>query len=89
MVSIITKVMEKQTEIIIEFTEKIELENSAQSFEGYCSDCKKLVKMATPQVCSLLQNISEREIFRQIEQKQIHFIETKQIFVCLDSLKNS
>lgn len=87
MFSIITKVMEKQTEIIIEITENIAMENSAKCFEGYCSDCKKMVKLATPKFCSLLHNISEREIFRRIESKQIHFIEHKQIYVCLDSLK--
>ncbi len=75
----------KRTEIIVEITENIALENSGQCFEAFCSECGKMVAMTTPQACALRQQISEREIFRRIEAGRIHFVESDQIWICLES----
>ena len=79
--------MKKQSEIVIEITEIIAFENTGQIFEAYCIECSGMVKMTTPKVCSVMKKVSEREIFRLIETKQIHFVETGHILVCLESVK--
>lgn len=79
--------MKKRTEIVVEITENIALNNSGQNFEAFCSECRKMVKMTTPKGCAILRKISEREIFRLIEAKQIHFIENNDIWICLDSVE--
>jgi len=46
-----------------------------------------LVEMALPNVAAVEFQISERRIFRLMEAKEIHFVETDRILVCLDSIK--
>jgi hypothetical protein len=79
--------MEKKAEIIIEIDEKVLLVNSQPKFEAFCPECKRLVEMALPNVAAVEFQISERRIFRLMEAKEIHFVETDRILVCLDSIK--
>lgn len=78
----------KNTGIVIEIDERIEVKNAEQRFEAYCSECKKMTEMATPKTAGALTDVSEREVFRLIEGKQIHFIENARVLVCLESLRN-
>ena len=73
---------------MIEIDERIAVTNSEQQFEAYCSDCKKMTQMATPKTAGVLADISEREVFRLIEGKEIHFIENARVLVCVESLRN-
>ena len=73
--------------IVVEIDERIAVTNTEQ-FEAYCSECKKMAEMATPKTAGVLTAISEREIFRLIEGKEIHFIENAQVLVCIESLRN-
>jgi hypothetical protein len=77
----------KSDEMLIEIDERISVNNAEQKFEAYCSECKKMTEMATPKAASVLCNTSEREIFRLIEDRSIHFVETDGILVCIDSVK--
>jgi hypothetical protein len=77
--------MEKEAEIIIEIDEKILLTNSPPKFEAFCPECKRLVVMTSPAVAAIELQISEREIFRLMEIRKIHFVETDRILVCLNS----
>jgi hypothetical protein len=77
----------KNIAIVIEIDERIAVKNAEQRFEAYCSECKKMTEMATPKMAGTLSAISEREIFRLIEAKQIHFIENTRVLVCLDSVR--
>jgi hypothetical protein len=43
--------------------------------------------MATPKTAGVLTDISEREVFRLIEAKEIHFIENARVLVCIESLR--
>ena len=79
--------MEKKAGIIIEIDEKVCLTNSPPKFEAFCPECKRLVEMSSPAVAAIELQISERRIFRLIETKEIHFVETERILVCLDSIK--
>ena len=81
--------MTKKNEgIVIEIDERIAVTNSEQQFEAYCSECKKMTVMATPKTAGVLTEISEREVFRLIEGKEIHFIENDRVLVCIESVRN-
>ena len=78
--------MEKKAEIKIEIDEKILLTNQPK-FEAFCPECKRLVEMASTTVAALELQVSERRIFRWIETRKIHFVETDRILICLDSIE--
>ena len=77
----------KNDGIVVEINERIAVTNTEQQFQAYCSECKKMTEMATPKTAGVLTDISEREIFRLIEGKEIHFIETDRVLVCVGSLR--
>jgi hypothetical protein len=74
--------------IVIEIDERIAITNEEQQFEAYCSECKKITQMATPKTAGALTEISEREVFRLIEGREIHFNENASLLVCVESLRN-
>ena len=78
----------RRDEIVVEIDERIAVSNTEQQFEAYCSGCKKMTEMATPKTAGVITDISEREIFRLIEGKEIHFIENDRVLVCVESLRN-
>jgi hypothetical protein len=78
----------KKDGIVIEIDERIAVTDSEQQFEAYCSECKKMTEMATPKTAGVLADISEREVFRLIEGKEIHFIENARVLVCVASLRD-
>ena len=78
----------KKDGIVIEIDERIAVTNSEEQFEAYCSGCKKMTEMATPKTAGVLADISEREVFRLIEGKEIHFIENVRVLVCVASLRD-
>jgi hypothetical protein len=78
----------KNDGIVIEIDERIAVTNSEQQFEAYCSECKRMTEMATPKAAGVLAEISEREVFRLIEGKEIHFIENARVLVCVASLRD-
>ena len=78
----------KDDGIVIEIDERIAVTNTEQQFEAYCSQCKKMTEMATPKTAGVLADSSEREVFRLIESKKIHFIESGRVLVCVESLRN-
>ena len=73
--------------IVVQIDERITVTNTEQQFEAYCSGCKKMTEMATPKTAGVLTDISEREVFRLIEGKEIHFIENARVLVCVASLR--
>ncbi len=78
----------KHDGIVVEIDERIAVTNEEQQFEAYCSGCKQMTVMATPKAAGLLTETSEREVFRMIEAKEIHFIENDRVLVCIVSLRN-
>jgi hypothetical protein len=79
--------MKKNDGIVIEIDERIAVTGS-EAFEAYCSDCKTMTRMATPKTAGVIAGISEREVFRLIEGKEVHFIENARLLVCIESLRN-
>ena len=78
----------KNDAIVIEIDERIAVDNSEQQFEAYCSGCKKMTQMATPKAAGVIAGISERQVFRLIEGKEIHFIENACVLVCVESVRD-
>ena len=78
----------KHDGLVVEIDERIAVTHAEQQFEAYCSECKKITEMATPKTAGVIAAISEREVFRMIEGKEIHFIENTRVLVCIESLRN-
>ena len=79
--------MKKNDGIVIEIDERIAVTDS-ERFEAYCSECKTMTQMATPKTAGVIAGISEREVFRLIEGKEVHFIENALVLVCIESLRD-
>jgi hypothetical protein len=78
--------MKQKTEIEIELSETVAYSHRSERFEAYCSACKSLVEMATPQVAAILTHLTEREVYRLVERGEFHFVETDRVLICLKSL---
>ena len=79
--------MHTDDRIVVEIDERISVPD-AEQFEAYCSDCKKMRQMVTPKTVSVLTGITEREVFRMIEEAEVHFIENARVLVCMESVRN-
>jgi len=80
------KYMTRTTEIEFELNETIAYTHRDERAAVFCPECQSLVEMAVPHVASILAEMTEREIYRRIEAKDAHFIETDRLLVCLNSL---
>ena len=81
--------MREKTEIEIELSETIAYSRRSERFEASCPQCNSPVEMATPQIAAILTRSSEREIYRQIEANEVHFIESDRLLVCMRSLSSA
>lgn len=79
--------MTQKTEIEFELNETVAYSRRGERLDAFCPRCEKSVEMATPQIAAILTQSTEREVFRQIESGEVHFIETDRVLVCLNSLK--
>lgn len=73
--------------IVVEIDERIVVDDAKQQFEAYCADCKKMSEVGTPKTVSMVTGITEREIFRLIEDGEVHFIENARVLVCMESAR--
>jgi hypothetical protein len=80
--------MKQKTEIILEVEETIILRQSGTRLEAFCPQCQAPVEMLTPQLAAAVSKTPIREIFRLIESGRLHFMETDEIRVCLNSLSD-
>lgn len=80
--------MKQKAEIILEIEETIVLRQAAKVVTAFCPQCAALVEMLMPEIAAALFNLSEREIFRLIENGRLHFTEGERIFICRNSLTN-
>ncbi len=76
-------------EITFEVEETIFLHQGGHRLREFCPFCEALVEMVSPYLIAFISGISEREIFRLIEAKKIHFIETDRVLICYNSLSIS
>jgi hypothetical protein len=78
--------MKQKTEITLEVEETIILRQSGNRLEAFCPQCQALVEMLAPPSAAALGGLSEREIFRLIENGRLHFTEAERVFICRNSL---
>src|SRR5690349_8742241 len=78
--------MKQRAEIIFEREETITLRKSSDLIDSFCSACRMVVVMATPEAISMICHVGEREIFRKIDLGAVHFIEGPKVYVCLNSM---
>jgi hypothetical protein len=78
--------MKQKTEITFEVEETIIVRQVEKTLTVFCPQCQASVEMLTPQLAAAVSKTTIREIFRLIESGRLHFRETDEIRVCLNSL---
>lgn len=78
--------MRKRMEITFEVEETIVLHRTGNKCQAFCPQCQAFVAMLTAETAAVLSGLSEKEVLRLIEAGKIHFVETTEILICLDSL---
>ena len=70
-------------------TERLLVISRGKSLYSLCSACGDEVRMVTIDQAAAIARLSSREIYREIEAGQLHFVETTDasILVCYNSLK--
>ena len=79
--------MTQRPDITLEFEETVVLKQGGKLLTDFCPQCGETVDMLSPDVLSLVSGISEREIFRLVENDTIHFVESGRIVACLSCLQ--
>lgn len=81
-----TKARRKKTITIETIQRTVIYQNSNQPSKIWCEFCQTEVKMTVPNIAATILGTTEREIYRRVEQGNLHFIETEtgEIFICLN-----
>ena len=79
--------MTQRPDITLEFEETVVLKQGGKLLTDFCPQCGETVDMLSPDVLSLVSGISEREIFRFVENATIYFVESGRIVACLSCLQ--
>jgi len=60
----------------------------SEAIELWCKHCGKNLPMVTPETAARLSGATVRELYRRIETRNLHFVETTEglLFVCTQSL---
>lgn len=76
-----------RTEIRIETSEVMILRKHNRFARVQCPRCNRLVAMISIAEAASISGQSEREIYRLVEDRQVHFVETRlgRLLICLDS----
>ena len=74
--------MKQRAEITFEEQQTVILRQSESHLEEFCPRCQTTVRLVTPEIMAALAAVSERKVFRLIEEGQIHFVEAKRIYAC-------
>ncbi len=80
--------MKQKAEITLEVEETIILRQGGKILTEFCPQCRALVEMTTPPIAAALSGLTEREIFRLIENGRLHYVEAERAFICRNSLTN-
>jgi hypothetical protein len=81
--------MPKQRTIINVETHSLSVLRPARdAVQCWCTDCETLVSMVIPETAATNCATTAREIYRRIENGELHFLETPagELFVCCPSL---
>ncbi len=75
--------------ITIETHQQIWIRGWQRPIVAWCESCGQEILMLVPEQAATLRGVSERRIFQQIENGELHFIETGKgkLFVCSNSVQ--
>jgi hypothetical protein len=74
--------------ITIETHRQMVMRQRGRSFLSWCETCGAQTRMVSPEEAAWLCGRSQRQLFRQIENGELHFTEASigAVFLCLNSL---
>ncbi len=77
----------RKGQITIE-TERLMTVSRGRSINAFCDICGREVEMISPERAAADRNVSQRTIFRRIEDGSVHFAETQDgtLLVCTNSV---
>lgn len=77
--------------ITIETHRQIWVRSQRKTCVAWCGACRVETLMLMPEQAAILYGTTQREIFRQIESGELHFVEMKNgaLFVCCKALELS
>lgn len=78
----------RKGQIIVE-TERLMTVSRGRSISAFCDICGREVEMISPERAASANRVSQRTIFRRIEDGSLHFAETKDgtMFICTNSVR--
>lgn len=74
--------MKQRAQITFEEQETLILRQSDCYLEDFCPKCQESSRLVTPEIAAALMSVSEREVFRLIEEGRIYFVDAKRIYAC-------
>jgi hypothetical protein len=78
----------KTMKIGLETQRVVSLTRRIRAIESWCNQCGKQREMISPEGAAARAGVSLREIYRQVEAHELHFIETHEgwVFICPNSV---
>ena len=78
----------KRSAITIETHEVWVIRKPRQTLLSFCLECGAEARMLEPAEAARLARVSQRTIYRWVEERRMHFTETAddRLFICLNSL---
>ena len=78
-----------RTEITLHTIERKVFLSESKTINIWCEFCAAEVEMISPELAASIFGIHIREIYRRIEQGDLHFFETEtgQVYICNNSLQ--
>jgi hypothetical protein len=87
--SVPADVVQRRVEITVEREILSVVYQPATRIVGRCEQCGRDVLLLSPEVAAATRGVSTREIYRWLDEKELHFQELQSgtIFLCSESLK--
>ena len=81
----------KKTEIIVERDQVLVIKRLNSQAAEWCDQCRKETRMVSVDEAAAVAGISERTVYRRVEDDLVHFTETTegQLMICITSLLSS
>jgi hypothetical protein len=81
----------KKTEIIVERDQVLVIKRLNSQAAEWCDQCLKETRMVSVDEAAAVAGISERTVYRRVEDDLVHFTETTegQLMICITSLLSS
>ena len=76
-----------KTEITVATRQRITIRRRSQP-DAWCEQCGATVGMLLPEHAAVLSNTTPREIYRRVENGEVHFVETREgdLFICCSTI---